>query len=124
LGADTFSYSGVLESTGLGHDVINGFHVASDRFDLNVAVTGVDARVAAGQLDVATFHHDLRAALTSSTLAANHAVLFTPDSGSEAGNVYVIVDANGVAGYQVDQDFVFQVDGGHHMSALSAADFI
>ena len=123
-GADTYVYNNVSESTGIGYDVIMGFNTNFDRFDLNVSVTGVDASVTSGQLDVATYNHDLSAAINSSNLAAHHAVMFTPDSGSDAGDLYIIVDANGVAGFQAGQDYVFEIDNGHHMAALSAGDFI
>jgi Ca2+-binding RTX toxin-like protein len=123
-GADTFHYGHASQSTGAGHDVTKGFDTNFDRFDLKVSVTGVDTHITSGHLDSATFNHDLRAAINSSTLAANHAVLFTPDSGSNAGDLYIIVDANGVAGFQRGQDYVIEIDHGHHMNALSAGDFI
>lgn len=39
-------------------------------------------------------------------LTAGHAVFFTPDSGSLAGQLFLVVDGNGTAGYQAGQDFV------------------
>ena len=42
-------------------------------------------------------------------MGAGQAVLFAPTSGTLAGNVFLIADANGIAGYQADADFVFQL---------------
>ena len=42
-------------------------------------------------------------------MGAGQAVLYTPTSGTLAGTVFLIADANGIAGYQADADFVFQL---------------
>ncbi|HTQ14825.1 MAG TPA: calcium-binding protein [Rhizomicrobium sp.] len=109
-GADTFYYDSVSDSTGKAHDVITDFDAAHDIFGL--AVDAVDATVAAGALDPGkNFDSELAAAIGSGQLAAHDAVLFKPDSGALAGHTFVIVDANGVAGYQAGQDYVIQIDG-------------
>ena len=40
-------------------------------------------------------------------------MLFTPDSGDLAGHHFVVVDANGVAGYQANPDHVIEVAASH-----------
>jgi Ca2+-binding RTX toxin-like protein len=106
-GGDRFFYSSVAESTGAGYDTIVYLGQGTDKFHLPVAVTGIDGAVTHGALSNGSFDSDLSAALTSSKLDAGHAVLFTPDSGGHAGQTFLVVDANGTAGYQAEQDFVF-----------------
>jgi hypothetical protein len=57
----------------------------------------------------------------SGQLGAGHALIFTPASGTLAGDHFLIVDANGVAGYQAGQDFVFLLD--HAAGTLTTTNF-
>jgi hypothetical protein len=95
---DTFIYTDVAQSTGLAHDVITDFSATIQAFDLDVAVTGIDATVTSGKLTAANFDGNLAAAISPAHLAAGHAVLFTPTTGGFAGHTFLVVDANGVAG--------------------------
>ena len=67
---------------------------------------------------------DLAAAVTAAALPAGQAVLFDPSAGDQdlAGTVYLIVDANGIAGYQANQDWVFQLE--NHAGTLDPTDFV
>lgn len=122
-GADVFIYNGVAESTGSAYDTLVSWSSAADKFDLDVTVTGIDAAVAAGSLSAASFDTDLASDLGASKLLAGHAVLFTASAGTLSGHTFLVVDANGTAGYQADQDYVFDVTGGG-FGALSTATFI
>ena len=75
-------------------------------------VSAVDAAVTTGALSTATFDSDLAAAVGASQLGAGHAVVFTPNSGTLSGDHFLIVDANGVAGYQAGQDYVIEFGTG------------
>lgn len=108
-GADVFHYGSASESTGAGYDSLVGFDYGADSIDLPVTVTGRDASVTQGALSTASFDADLAAALNGK-LGSGHAAFFTPDSGDLAGQVFLVVDANGQAGYQAGQDYVFHVD--------------
>ncbi|MBY0284296.1 MAG: hypothetical protein K2W81_10075 [Sphingomonas sp.] len=108
-GADTFVYDAVSQSTGATYDRIAGFVSGVDRFDFNFTVTGVDATVGAGSLSTASFDANLAAVIGAGQLAANHAVLFQADAGDLAGQTFLVVDANGVAGYQAGSDYVIQL---------------
>jgi hypothetical protein len=44
-------------------------------------------------------------------LGAGRAGLFTPTAGDLAGTLFLVVDANGEAGYQAGEDFVFALPG-------------
>jgi len=123
-GLDTFVYRGVVDSTGLSYDTIFGFDATEDKFDLDVSVTGIDPAIATGRLDDSTYNADLAAAANATTLGEHHAVLFTPDSGSDQGELYLIVDANGNAGYQANHDYVIELDNAHNMDALALTNFV
>jgi Ca2+-binding RTX toxin-like protein len=123
-GADTFVYKAVGESTSAGYDTIDKFDASVDKFDLDVSVTGKDAAVTSGRLDDATYNADLAAAVNATTLQAHHVVEFTPDSGSDAGELYIIVDANGQAGYQTAQDYVIELDNASNMASFGVSNFI
>jgi hypothetical protein len=101
----------VSDSTSSTYDTVQGFVPSNDVFKVMTAVAGVDATVTAGALSTASFDTDLAAAVGSSQLAAGHAVIFTPDSGTLMSRDFLIVDSNGVAGYQAGQDLVILLDG-------------
>lgn len=121
-GDDTFVYQSAGESTGAAFDILADFDPAADRIDLPVTVTGFDAAVAGGTLSVASAAADLAAALGG--LGAGHAVLFTPDAGDLAGAVFLVVDGNGVAGYQEGEDYVFALPGTPPADLAAHPDFI
>lgn len=104
-GRDTFVYLSASNSTGPAYDVLADFNPAQDKIDLPGTVTGFDAAVQTGTLSAGSFNADLVAALAG--LGAGHAMVYTPDAGDLAGQTFLVVDANGIAGYQAGQDYVF-----------------
>ncbi len=108
-GSDTFFYDGVSQSTGSAFDTIVGFDPLSDRIDLPFALTGIAATVTGGSLSMASFDADLAARIGSGQLGAGQALLFAADAGGLAGSTFLIVDANGVAGYQAGEDYVVRL---------------
>jgi Ca2+-binding RTX toxin-like protein len=104
-GSDTFVYSAAGESSGTGYDTLADFNPGQDKIDLPGTVTGFDAAVHGGALSTGSFNADLGAALAG--LGAGHAVVYAPDAGDLAGKIFLVVDGNGVAGYQEGEDFVF-----------------
>jgi len=124
-GHDVFVYGAASDSTGPTYDTIIGLDTTRDMFHLNSAVTGIDGAVTSGMLDSgANFNTELAADIGAGQLGANHAVLFTATSGNLAGHTFLIVDTNGVAGYQAGADLVIDVTGGSHLNGLSTSDFI
>jgi len=123
-GNDVFAYTAAGQSTGPVFDTITGFSARQDKIDVWFSVTGVDAAVSHGALSLASFNSDLAAALGAAQLAGDHAVVFTPDSGDFAGDTFLVVDANGAAGYQAGQDLVIELDHAAHLNQLKVADFI
>ena len=123
-GGDTFVYNGAADSTGTSHDIITGFDASADRFHLaGISVNAIDAAIVSGRLG-GNFDGNLAAVADASRLFAYDAVLFTPDKGSYAGHTFLIVDANGTAGYQAGQDLVIDLTGATHLDQLTTASFI
>ena len=124
-GTNVFAYTGVSNSTSTGYDTITNFDALTDVFQFKTDVTAIDAAVTSGQLDTGSnFDTELAAALNSSVLGADHAILFTPNSGTLAGHTFLVVDANNVAGYTAGADYVFDITGATHLASLSTSDFI
>ena len=123
-GHDTFVYNGVSDSTSVNHDVLVGYDPTLDLISLTSQVTAVDTAVNSGTLRSSThFDADLAAAIGAGQLGANHAVMFTASAGNLAGHTYIIVDANGVAGYQAGADYVLELNSATNLGSLSTSDF-
>jgi len=123
-GADTFVYTAVSDSTGRGYDTITDFNASADLFDLWVQVTGIDTAITSGSLSPFTIDSNLASSVGAAKLGAHHAVLFTPNAGMLSGKTFLIVDANGVAGYQASADLIILLGNGSSLAGLTAADFI
>jgi Ca2+-binding RTX toxin-like protein len=122
-GADTFVYAAAADSAGLGHDSIINFDAASDKFDLWYTLAGINAAITSGTLNKASFVSDLSTAADAAHLSSAQAVLFTPTAGDQAGKTFLIVDANGTAGYQSD-DLVVDVSHMAHAGSFGLANFV
>jgi len=123
-GADRFTYKSAAESTGAGFDTISDFDAASDLVDLPFKLAHINTAVASGALSAATFDADLSAAIGHGQLGTHHAVLFTASSGDFAGDTFLIVDMNKVAGYQAGQDLVVMLDHPANIGSFGAGDFV
>jgi hypothetical protein len=126
-GGDRFVYGSAAPSTSTHFDRLAGVDFAIDRFDIPGnpgTVTGIDATIGVGSLSVATFDTDLHNVLNGSAnhLAADHAILFRPNTGNYAGQYFLVVDVNGHAGYDAGADLVFHLTG--QTGALTTGDFI
>jgi hypothetical protein len=122
--SDSFVYNAVSESTGRQCDTVTDFNASADMIDVWFQVTGVDTTITRGSLSTRTFDSKLAAAVGASKLASHHAVLFTPSAGTLAGKTFMIVDANGIAGYQASADLVILLGNGSSLGGLTAGDFV
>lgn len=126
-GNDVFFYNAITDSTGRKYDTVVGFDVTRDAFDVTGKILGVDAHILGGLLENDhggdVFNQELAAAVNGTNLLAGHAVLFTPDSGSLAGHVFLVIDQNGVAGYQAGADYVIEMSGGTNLDSLTTHNF-
>ncbi|MBX9857983.1 MAG: M10 family metallopeptidase C-terminal domain-containing protein [Sphingomonas sp.] len=118
-GADIFFYDDSVQSSSTNYDRLLDFNFASDRIQISGQVHDSYATIASGALSTASFDADLNAA-TGAQLIGGRAVLFTPTSGTLAGQAFLVVDANGVDGYQAGADYVFQLPN----AVTGGADFI
>lgn len=108
-GNDRFIYAGPSESSSIFFDTIVNFQTQFDTIDLVTVVTGWTGNITTGSLSVATFDADLAAAVDGA-LAANSAVLFRPDSGSFAGRLFAVIDADGDGSYTAGNDYVIEFE--------------
>jgi hypothetical protein len=109
-GADIFVYTAVEDSPSAAFDSINDFDASTDTIDLWFQVTGIDAPQT-GSLN------NLANKFDAAHLLVHHAALATIGS-----HAFLVVEANGVAGYQAGQDLVIKVDG--MTGALNTGNFI
>jgi Ca2+-binding RTX toxin-like protein len=125
-GLDKFAYlAGAADSTGPNFDTITGADFnAQDRFDLALTITGIDAKVNGGTLSKATFNDDLEDAVGNGDLGVAHAVLFKADAGDYAGKTFLVINMNGEAGYEANEDLVVLLDGATNLNNLDTLDFI
>lgn len=123
-GKDTFVYGAVSNSTSKAFDTITDIDFRNqDHFRLPSAVHHINKEITSGTLRSADFDSDLAKAVNSTKLGAHNAVLFTPTAGTYKGDVFLVVDANGKAGYQAGQDFVIHLADPLHLTSLDATDF-
>lgn len=113
-GNDTFIYKAVSDSTSVNYDTIHNF----DARGLSIVIvpgrtlhTSDLSFVVSGALSTASFDTDLAAAVDGGHLAVGKYVIFEPDSGTLAGHAFLVVDDNGVAGYQAGADIVIDITG-------------
>ena len=110
-GGDIFVYGSAAESTSTTRDTIFGLNLSgSDRFDLPVTITSVEFFTNGTAVNSGNFDANL-ATGTSGHILANKAVLYTPTAGDLANHTFLVVDFNGVAGYQAGADLVVDVTG-------------
>jgi microcystin-dependent protein len=121
---DTFLYTAASDSTGDGFDIVRAADFATETFDTTATITGIDATIATGMLRGWLMDSDLATAADAAHLGANHAVLFTPDSGNKAGKTFLVVDLNGVDGYQAGADLVVRLLNPQNLGSMGTGDFI
>ena len=108
-GSDTVFYDDVTQSraVGLGFDRLVGFDDDADKIQLSGLSVASFAGAVAGSLSAASMSADLEGEIT--VLGANQALLFTANAGDLAGRSFLLIDANGTAGFQASSDFVIEI---------------
>ena len=122
---DTIKFAAVAESTGPTRDIVYDMDLnGEDRFDFVAVPTSIHAMVTTGALDTSSFDANLTAAIGVGQMGVGQAVLFDPSAGNlnQAGHLYLVVDANGVAGYQAGADHVIELFNA--VGTLTLDDFI
>src|SRR5262249_55408667 len=122
-GADIFAYEGITLSDAT-RDTIHGFDFASDKIGF-ATVTAV-GEVGAGSVSAATFSADVAAFAGSggsNPLAAHGAMLWDPTGGDLAGQDFLLVDKDGVAGYTAGTDLIIQLDAPLNVGSMATSGF-
>jgi Ca2+-binding RTX toxin-like protein len=131
-GSDTFKYLQASDSwlepisaTPLGWDWIKDFDANTDKIDVWFNVTGTNAKQTIASLDhdASVAEVQLEAAFKPASLGAHHAALLAISSGESKGT-YIVIDANGSAGFQAEHDMIIKITGATHLANFSSADFI
>lgn len=122
---DTFAYDDGITLSGVTRDTLRAFDFSNDLVKF-ANVTGIDGAVTSGAAFNASIDGDLAAIFgfgQAHELGANHAVLFTPDTGDLAGDMFLIVDGDGVAGYTAGPDLVIQLAAPLNVGGISTSNF-
>ncbi len=110
-GSDTFVYRDAADSSDTAIDRIADFDAANDKIDLWFGLNGIDATQTAASIA------SLASVFDAAHLGQHHAAL--ADIGS---HTYLVIDANGTAGYQAGADLLIRVDG--MTGTLDIGDFV
>lgn len=107
---DRVRVADAANSSSVTRDLIQNFEAGEDKFDLDVAVSLVFTLNQDVTLNEATFDQNLDNKLDS-ILLPGMAILFDPNNGdlNQPNMMYLVVDGNGVNGYQAGEDYVFQL---------------
>ncbi|HEY4115392.1 MAG TPA: calcium-binding protein [Rhizomicrobium sp.] len=120
-GVDHFVYYDPTDSSGPTFDTIVAFNASQDLFALPVDVANLDPEVDGGTLgNGSNFNTDLHNALQGHLLAGD-AIIYKPNAGYYAGHTFLVIDANGSAGYQANGDYVMDITG--YTGTLALSDF-
>jgi hypothetical protein len=110
------------ESSSTHFDSVQKFDfLVADTFYVPGTLNQIGATVASGALSKATFDSDMAAAMAGTEYAT--ARLFTPDSGTYAGQTFLYVDANGINGYQVNGDIIILLKSAQNLGSMDITDF-
>jgi Ca2+-binding RTX toxin-like protein len=120
-GRDDFRFARVTDSSSVNFDTIVDFDADHDFLFTGGTDFPRAPSIVGGHLSNATFDSDLAAAVNRSNLGAIDMALFRPSSGDYAGQIFLVINENGEAGYQANQDIVIRLEHPHHLSDLSAA---
>lgn len=123
-GSDRFIYGSAADSTSVAFDTVKNADFTADVWDVQGNITAIDATVASGNLATNNFDTKLAAAVGAGQLGAHHAVIFTPSTGNLAGRTFMVVDLNGVAGYQASADLVVELKTPVNIGSIDTGDFI
>ena len=110
-GADLYVFRRAPESTSTAFDRIEGFDWTVDRIDAPGNATRAFSQSAQGALSLQSFDTDLAAGL-SGVLGPEQAALFTASTGDLSGQLFAVIDVNGIDGYQAGEDLVIRLATG------------
>jgi Ca2+-binding RTX toxin-like protein len=110
-GNDTFVYAQVSDSTGPEYDQISDIDFSHDHIAVDSGVPNAIDPMIVGDINIEHFNKSLEHIVGAQQLGIGDAVLLQVSGGEIDGRVLLIIDHNGIAGYQADQDYVIDVTG-------------
>ena len=122
-GHDTIAFASVSDSTSVNFDSMADFNAEKDVFLVPNAITAIDDSFVGGTLRDSFFDSDLANAANATRLGANHVLPFIPQNGDHAFETFLVVDQNGVAGYQASADIVVRLEDIEQLLGLAVANF-
>ena len=108
-GADTFLFNGASDSASVNFDTIVEFEFGYDAIEVNGQSLTSFADRSGGTLSNSSFDTDLSNAV-GTALTGMNGVFYTADAGDYAGQTFLVINADGVNGYQAGQDLVIRTD--------------
>lgn len=118
---DVVRVSSAADSSSLGYDILSGFDFDHDKLDLSAVPTAVNGFSTSSPIRAAFFDSDVAAAVNG-FIGDGLAAVFASTAGDYVGVVFLVVDANGVAGYQAGEDYVFRLI--NSSGSIDPGDFI
>jgi hypothetical protein len=101
-------------------DTIVGFNALTDVLQLPNGVTGLDS----SPLGIIASTVDGLLNLVGNTLGSHDAMVVQPILGLLSGNAFMLVDQNGVAGFQAGQDMIVELQNATHLGSLDLGNFL
>ncbi len=129
-GNDTFQFASLDDGYNTFNDghlsatVLTDFDFSADKIDVWFGVTGTNAMVTIATIPTGPngdAGNAVENGMDAAHLGAHHAGLLKV---TDTGQLYVVVDVNGQAGFQFGHDFMVEVTGASHLASFSSADFI
>jgi Ca2+-binding RTX toxin-like protein len=106
---DTFIYNAASDSTGVHYDTIQNMNFTTDTITVPWGDITINGDYSGMHISRASFTSDI------STYALDQpghtAIIYEATAGTLAGHAFLVVDLNGVAGYQAGEDLVIDVTG-------------
>jgi Ca2+-binding RTX toxin-like protein len=118
--ADQFSYFSPTESVSAAYDTIHSLDFDEDVFYMFGGAPNIAGPVS-GTLSAISFDSDLAAAVGAGQMGVNDALIFTATGGTLTGRSFLVVNADGSAGYATG-DTVIDITG--YTGTLDSGDFI
>jgi hypothetical protein len=102
------THSESASEAGVNPGFVTGFDFSEKTLNAHMGTSGFDPGVWHGALSGDSFIADLGTAV-GAALGADHSLFFTPTEGDFAGEAFLVVDRNGVAGFQAGEDQIFHI---------------
>lgn len=112
-GSNYYAFAGPQDSSQTSYDTITDFDWNKDFIELGTGVTAIDSPEYAATLA------DLETSFNAENLGANHAALAKVGPSQRE---FLVIDSNGIAGYQSGQDILVSLD--HSIGAPQLSNFL